>query len=126
MPIFLCQTRRGPFLGQGTRMPFSEETLSPVGPRKQGQSTPVLRVRRSGGSAAPGRAGTEKSSALPGAGASVFSVRAAAPQPRPSTHSPNASTRIFDVLRGNSGVALTVTHRRRRDHDRSVANLNAL
>ena len=27
-------------MGQGTRMPFSEETLSPVGPRKRGQSLP--------------------------------------------------------------------------------------
>src|SRR5262245_50696279 len=31
---------RSPFFGQGLRMPFSEETPSPVGPRKRGQSLP--------------------------------------------------------------------------------------
>src|SRR5262249_29453543 len=38
-------------------MPFSGDTLSPVGPSSFGQSTPALRVRRSGGSAARARAG---------------------------------------------------------------------
>src|SRR3954451_9890379 len=49
MPTSFDQTSSGPALGHFVRMPFSLETLSAVGPRKQGQSSPVLRVRRSGG-----------------------------------------------------------------------------
>src|SRR5262249_16871396 len=35
-----CQTRRGPLAGQVVRMPRSVDLLSPVGPRKRGQSLP--------------------------------------------------------------------------------------
>src|SRR6516165_545518 len=41
MPTFFCQTMRSPSRGQGVRMPFSGETLLPVGPRKPGQSLPA-------------------------------------------------------------------------------------
>src|SRR5262245_9935739 len=39
--------RRPPL--QSVRMPVSIDLLSPVGPRKHGQSLPILRVRRSAG-----------------------------------------------------------------------------
>jgi hypothetical protein len=43
---------RNPFAGQLVMMPFSLDTLSSFGPRNLGQSSPVLRVRKSVGSAA--------------------------------------------------------------------------
>src|SRR6266851_2643814 len=51
-PSRLLQTTRSPSFGHLVIMPFSGETLSPVGPRKRGQSTPCLRVPRSGSSPA--------------------------------------------------------------------------
>src|SRR5262249_21488069 len=53
------------------------ETLSPVGPRKHGQSWPLLRVRRSGGGESPGRAATRSSSSR----AAVALTVADEPQP---------------------------------------------
>src|SRR5262249_47254942 len=48
----LLQTTRSPSFGHLVRMPVSVETLSPVGPRKRGQSLPCFRVARSGRSPA--------------------------------------------------------------------------
>src|SRR6516162_7253592 len=73
---------RSPFSGHGEIMPFSAETPSPVGPRKQGQSLPVLRVRRSGGGVSAGGGGSDL-------------VRASPPaQPAASRQSSKASERM--------------------------------
>src|SRR5688572_10168339 len=82
------QTSLGPVAGQGARRPFSVETLSYLGPRKHGQSSPALRVHRSGGSGSPGFTATRSSPA------SAVSLFVATPQPLISTHASNVSERI--------------------------------
>src|SRR5687767_1686608 len=82
----MCQTRRRPSRGQGERMPFSVETLLPVGPRKAGQSL-------------PGR---------PTAGSAAFAALTRTP-----THN-NAAVRMIRILAvGEHGRAVLLLYTRR-------------
>src|SRR5438132_1097843 len=107
------QTRRGPSLGQGATTPVSGETLSPVGPRKRGQSLPALRVPRSGGSAASGPEVTVGSSAAgraasgPEVTVGPLAGTAEEPQPRASRKEQQRVMRMTGGSLNDGGPSMT-------------------
>src|SRR6516164_9827028 len=88
-----CHTRRRPWAGHGAMMPFSVETLVRKGPRKLGQSLPVFRVQRSGGSSTDPAACTS----------AVFVLLSPAVHPHDIAQKTRAPNRCFSYRRSAGG-----------------------